>query len=323
MMKRRRLLLSVCGLIFAAGLALGLGRRLPPVYANVTLESFTATYLPGTQEVRIDWKTATELDTSGFYITRSNSATGPFAQVSPFIPHEGDTISGWTYVYTDVIPALNRTYYYFLEAVNNDQSLDPHGPIAVAAGIPSTKTPAPTLTPTQTRTLTLTPTRTRTPTPSATPTTQPSTDVSVPSDASDIIEVTPRLATGETITPQPTVASQPPSPVVHVPTSSLASAPANSQPTAPSATSKPPLGNTSPLATVAPPPTDMNVLQAPASALVPAEAAPGVAAPVVVATEAASPAASTDSTHGDAFILVVAAILFLGIAFVILRQARQ
>ncbi len=312
MMKRRWLLLGICGFIFTAGLALALGRWSPPVYANVTLVSFTATYLPGKQAIRLDWETATELDIVGFYIARSDSSTGPFGRVSPFMAHTGDTVFGATYVYTDGIPTLNRTYYYLLEAVNNDQTLDPHGPITATASIPSTNTPTPTLTPT----------RTRTPTPTATPTTQPSTEVSVPSDSNSVIEATPRLATGETITPQPTFASKPSSSVVSDPASTPASVPVYSQPAAPVATSVLPVANTSPLATAAPPPTSMNIMQA-SAALVPAGATPGIVAPVVVATEAASPAATADSARGDALILIVAAILFLGIAFLILRQARQ
>jgi hypothetical protein len=309
--KRQRLLLIACAFISVVGLALGLARWSSPVYANVTLVSFTATYLSGKQEMRIDWETATELDTVGFYVARSNSFTGPFAHVSPFIPHEGDTVLGATYVYTDGIPALNQTYYYLLEAVNADQTIDPHGPITATAGVPATNTP------------TATSTRTRTPT--FTPTTRPSAEASVPpATSSRRIEATPRVPSGATITPRPTFVSQPPSPAVFPATPTLASAPANSQPNAPIVTSALPFSNVSPLATaVPPPPAATNIGQASAPAIGPAEATPGVAAPVVVATEAAPPAAPADSARGDAFILIVAAILFLGIAFVILRQARQ
>ncbi len=313
-MKQLRLLLSILGFIFATGLALGMGRGLPPVYANVTLGSFTATYLPEDQEIRIDWETATELDVAGFYVARSDSSDGPFQQVSPYYPHRGDTIVGATYVYTDRVPVLNQTYYYLLEAVNANQTLDPHGPISVTAGVPNNG---------NTRTPTATSTPTSTPTSTATPTTQPGTDDSVSSTSSPRIDATPRPATGATITPQPTFASNPSSPIVFAAASTPALATVNSQPTATIATSALPLSNASPLATAVSPPLATNIMQASGPALVPAEAIPGVAEPVVVATEAALSAEPGGAAHGEALVLIVAAILFLGIAFVILREARQ
>jgi hypothetical protein len=322
-MKRHRLLLSICGIIFTAGLALASGRWLPPVFANVTLVGFTATYLPGQQAMRIDWETATELDTAGFYVARGNSFTGPFAQVSPYMPHEGDTVVGATYVFTDRIPAVNQTYYYRLEVIDTDQSINYHGPITATASVPATNT----FTPTSTRPPTFTPTRTPTSTPSATPTatptTRPGTDDAAPSTTSSRrIEATPRIPTGSTVTPQPTFASRPASPVAFPATPTLAAAPANSQPEAPPATSVTPLSNVSPLATAEPPfPAATHIVQA--SALAFAEATPGVVAPVVVATESSDATTPAASTLGEALLLIVAASLFLGIAFVILRQVRQ
>ncbi len=251
--------------------------------------------------MRIDWETATEFDTVGFYVARGNSSAGPFAHVSPFIPHTGDTVVGATYVFTDGIPVVNQTYYYRLEVLNTNQTIDYHGPITATAGVPATNT----LTPTNTRTATATSTRTRTPT--FTPTTQPSTKSAFrrrhPAAESKRRRVCRQARRSHH---DPLVVSQPPSPVVFPATPTLASAPANSQPTAPIATSVPPLSNASPLATAVPPPTAAtNIVQASAPALVPVEATPGVAAPVVVATEAAPPAAPADSAHGDALVLIV------------------
>ncbi len=323
MIKRHRLLLSICGFIFAAGLALGLAPGSSPVYANVTLDSFTATFLPGEQAIRVDWKTASELATVGFYIARSDSSTGPFGRVSSFIPHTGDVV-GATYVFTDGVTVLNRTYYYLLEAMNADQTIDPHGPITVTASVPGTNTLTPTRTPTATSTRTRTPTFTPSSTSTATPTTQPSADVSDPPATSrHRVEATPRPATGATITPRPTSTSVPPSPVVVPATPTLVMIQTNSQSNAPIATSLPPLSNASPLATAVALPSATHVLQASVLVQVPAEAASGVAAPVVIATEAVPLASPADSTHGEALVLIVAAILFLGIAFVILRQARR
>ena len=321
MIKRHRLLLIICGFIFVAGLALGPGRWLSPVYANVTLVSFTATALAGKPEITVKWETATEFDTVGFFIARRDSSTGPFARVSPFIPHEGDTVVGATYVFTDGIPALNQTYYYRLEVINTNQTIDYHGPITATTSVPATNTPTPTRTSTATSTLTRTPTFT----PTATPTTQPSTEVSdPPAGSNNRIEATPRAATGATITPRPTSTSGSSSPVAFAAAPTTASDPVNSQPTAPVATAAPPVSDAALVATAVPPsPAATNIAQAAVPALVPAAAAPGVAAPVVVATEAVSPATPANSIHSGALVLVVAAILFLAIAFVILRQARQ
>jgi hypothetical protein len=216
--KRRWLLLIICGFIFAAGLALGPGGWLPSAYANVTLVSFTATYLPGTQEMRIEWETATEFDTVGFFIARGDISSGPFAQVSPFIQHEGDSVVGAVYEFTDETTELNQTYYYRLEVINTDQTIDYHGPITATTGVPA----AGTATPTRTSTFTATPTRT--PTPTATPTTQPDTeDVDPPAASDDRIVATPRAATGATITPRPTMASGSSNPVAFAVTPTLVS----------------------------------------------------------------------------------------------------
>jgi hypothetical protein len=65
------------------------------------------------------------------------------------------------------------------------------------------------------------------------------------------------------------------------------------------------------------------VAQGPVPTLVPADAVPAVVAPVVIATEAAPSSAPANTTNSGALVLIVAAVLFLGLAFVILRQARQ
>jgi len=313
--KRHRLLLLICGFIFAAGLALHSGPRLSPVYANVTLVSFTATSTSGQPEVRIDWETKTQFGTLGFYILRGDSATGPWARVSDFIYSTGDDLTGAQYQWLDNTTALNHFYSYKLEEITPNQS-EFYGPITVIAGVLATNTP----TPTRTRTPTATPTRT--PTPTATPT---ETEVVDPSATPrSRTAVTPRVATGATITPRPPSASGSSSPAVFTATPALAVSTTDSQLLTPAVTAVPSL-STAPLAaaTVPPPPTAANVAQAPAPTLAPTEAGPAVVAPVVVATEAAPPAASANSSSGGALMLIIAAILFLSLAFVILRQARQ
>jgi hypothetical protein len=71
--------------------------------------------------VQVDWDTATELDTAGFYLYRSLTADGDFVQVNrDLIESRGSAISGATYSYTDRDVEPGTTYYYLLEEVQND-----------------------------------------------------------------------------------------------------------------------------------------------------------------------------------------------------------
>ena len=64
--------------------------------------------------------------------------------------------------------------------------------------------------------------------------------------------------------------------------------------------------------------------QSPDPTLVPPDVVPAVEAPAVVVTEAAPSESSATSPDNTSILLLVgAACLFLGIAFFILRQARQ
>jgi hypothetical protein len=130
------------------------------VRAAVTLSSFTAT--PGVGSVLIEWTTATETDSSGFYVLRSLTEDGGYSQVSPFIPSTGDPLVGGSYEYTDLDVQDGTTYYYELEMVDVYNNSDFSDPISATPGPP---TPTPTITPSPTATLT----NTLPPTPSATP----------------------------------------------------------------------------------------------------------------------------------------------------------
>lgn len=69
----------------------------------------------------VQWTTASELDTAGFNIYRSNSMDGEFVQVNQnLIPASPDSLTGGSYEFTDqnVIPGL--TYYYILEDIDNN-----------------------------------------------------------------------------------------------------------------------------------------------------------------------------------------------------------
>jgi hypothetical protein len=317
MLKHHPLLLVICGFIFVTALALWPSWWSPAAYANVTLVSFTVITLPEQPEIYVEWETATELDTVGFFVARSDSFNGPFTRVSEFIPHEGDEVAGAQYFYLDEDTVLNQTYYYRLEVVNTDQTIDYHGPISAVAGVLATETATPTRTPTTTRTPTITPS------PATMATTQPTTEVTNPTESSSVAN-TPTLSvvSGATVTPRPTSAGGSSDLIAFTTTPTLLPDQVDSQQPQSAVTSVPSVPDVSTVVTAVPPAAG-DVAQAPAPTLVPTDAVPAIAAPVVIATEAAPSPAATSSTQSGALMLIAAAILFLGLAFVILRQVRQ
>ncbi|HET7376861.1 MAG TPA: hypothetical protein VFK30_09145, partial [Anaerolineae bacterium] len=87
-------------IFFAAALALILLFSLlaRSAYAAITLLYFRANIAD--PAIRLEWATATELDTSGFYIGRGQSVGGPFTHLpnpddpNGFVWHQGDGIVG-------------------------------------------------------------------------------------------------------------------------------------------------------------------------------------------------------------------------------------
>jgi hypothetical protein len=71
--------------------------------------------------VRVEWETATELDTAGFFLYRSLAADGEFEQVNQaLINSEGNALTGAAYSYVDRQVEPGITYYYLLEEVQKD-----------------------------------------------------------------------------------------------------------------------------------------------------------------------------------------------------------
>jgi hypothetical protein len=299
----------------------------PAARANVTLVSFTAMSVPPAPEIYVQWETATQLDTVGFFVTRSDSKTGEYTRVSDYIEREGDDLTGWKYdPWIDEDVVLGRTYWYKLEELTTNQSSLFYGPISAVAGALPTATA--TLTPTPTRT----PTRTPTATPTATPTGAPSEPATNPTASTgNPVVATPRAVSAATVTPRPDTTGGSAAPATIAP---VANAPAEvqtqSQPQAqppaemtsvPSAPDAAVSGGAPAAAEAAP---SAAVSQAPDPTLAPPDAVPAVSAPAVVVTEAA-PATSTAPTSSNTpvLLLVGAAFVFLGIAFFILRQGRS
>jgi len=102
--------------------------------AAVTLSSFTARMMIENISARVEmsWTTATEINTAGFNIYRSERAEGPYTRINPqLIPAKNDLIAGGTYTYVDDKTQASQTYYYQLEDIELNGKSARHTPIAV------------------------------------------------------------------------------------------------------------------------------------------------------------------------------------------------
>jgi hypothetical protein len=83
--------------------------------------------------VRVSWKTETEMNTAGFNLYRSTSPDGPFADKvnAELIPPSADPLTGKEYTYVDTSAQAGVTYYYELQEVERDGSINTFGPIRV------------------------------------------------------------------------------------------------------------------------------------------------------------------------------------------------
>jgi len=84
--------------------------------------------------VVVEWNTASELDTVGFNIYRSDTPTDPGILVNvDLIPASEDSQTGRDYSYTDEDITPGRVYYYYLEDVSAQGVTNRHGPVEVKA----------------------------------------------------------------------------------------------------------------------------------------------------------------------------------------------
>lgn len=68
--------------------------------------------------VKIEWTTASELNTVGFNVYRRESMDGPETRINPeLIPASTDPLQGGSYQFIDKAVEPGRTYYYELEDV--------------------------------------------------------------------------------------------------------------------------------------------------------------------------------------------------------------
>jgi len=133
------------------------GRRCPPVFrlgltiaglilfvssaalAAVDLAWFDA---HSGSRIKLEWKTGSEIDLSGFFVRRSEKqwkgAPEKYRRIEVedtngrrtlYISPGSDSVVGSTYDYWDAQVVPGKTYYYLLEAVDNRNHSDFHGPI--------------------------------------------------------------------------------------------------------------------------------------------------------------------------------------------------
>jgi hypothetical protein len=326
-MLRRKLLWIGLMSLLALGMLNVLGEKTPRAYANVTLISFTAESLTGQREVYVEWETATEVDTAGFYVQRSlTNQADSYTRVSLLIPAEGDSVTGALYDWTDITTTLNTTYYYRLEEVPTDAAKPTikHDPVAVIAGVAPTQvsaaSPTATRTPTQTPTPTRTSTTTSTPRPGTTATNTPAPTNPPP------VTATRRPVTGATITPRPTTANvevQPtptPQPAATQQPVTVTPSPVVATTLPTSAPSTLEQATTTPVSSQTAPPNEV----AAAPALIVTQPASNEVEPVVVVTESAAHSAKPGESRGGGLLLIIGAAVFLLIgAFLLLRQASK
>ncbi len=84
--------------------------------------------------ILIEWSTASELDTVGFNLYRSDNSEGPFEMINAsLVPSSSDPLTGGEYKYEDTSVTAGKTYYYRLEDVETNGATSQHGPIEVKA----------------------------------------------------------------------------------------------------------------------------------------------------------------------------------------------
>lgn len=85
--------------------------------------SFLLSWVSSSATVVVEWSTATEVDTAGFFLYRSQTPEGEFVPLNrDLIVGKGNAQTGADYAFedNDVIPG--ETYYYVLEEIEHDAS---------------------------------------------------------------------------------------------------------------------------------------------------------------------------------------------------------
>jgi hypothetical protein len=85
-------------------------------------------------KIVIDWSTATELDTVGYNIFRSQSHTDTGEKINAeIIPVGKDPVTTNYYSFTDANVQVGEKYYYWLETIDRQGGTSRSDPIEIAA----------------------------------------------------------------------------------------------------------------------------------------------------------------------------------------------
>ncbi|MFQ5398403.1 MAG: hypothetical protein ACE5E7_02270 [Anaerolineae bacterium] len=88
--------------------------------------------------IKVEWETATELNTAGFQLYRSNSPDGELTLLNKdgLIPGKGNSTSGARYTFVDKNVEAGKTYYYVLEEVEYDSTTNRYDDEQFAYSVP-------------------------------------------------------------------------------------------------------------------------------------------------------------------------------------------
>jgi hypothetical protein len=96
--------------------------------------------------VMVEWTTATELNTAGFNVYRSERAEGPYVRINPqLIPASDRPLVGGKYKYEDANVVAGKTYYYQLEDLTLNGTSTQHEPVEVTVSSTEGRIPGTTL----------------------------------------------------------------------------------------------------------------------------------------------------------------------------------
>ncbi len=85
--------------------------------------------IPTTTRVIVEWTTASELNTAGFNLYRSESKDGPYTKINAtLIPASANPLTGSHYRVEDNTAVPGQTYYYQLEDVELNGTTTRHEP---------------------------------------------------------------------------------------------------------------------------------------------------------------------------------------------------
>ncbi len=84
--------------------------------------------------ITVDWTTASELNTAGFNLYRSEAQAGAYTRLNTdLIPGSTDPLTGGAYTFTDTTAIAGHTYYYQLEDIEASGTSTRHDPYEVTA----------------------------------------------------------------------------------------------------------------------------------------------------------------------------------------------